>query len=56
MVRIHRPVVPVIQEFAKRKILVGREFKPMSDYLRVTMGTAEEMKRFYAAFHEIMRS
>jgi histidinol-phosphate aminotransferase len=53
MVHIHRPVAPVIEAFAKRKILVGREFKPMSDYLRVTMGTAEEMKQFYEAFHRI---
>ena len=56
MTHIRRPVAPVIAEFAKRKVLVGREFKPMTDYLRVTMGTEEEMKRFFVAFREIVRS
>jgi histidinol-phosphate aminotransferase len=54
MIHIQRPVGPVIREFAKRKILVGREFRPMSDYLRVTIGAEEEMKRFFAAFREII--
>jgi histidinol-phosphate aminotransferase len=56
MIHIKGPVKPVIAEFAKRKVLVGREFKPMTDYLRVTIGTEEEMKRFFVAFKEIMRS
>jgi histidinol-phosphate aminotransferase len=56
MIHVRQPVAPLIAEFAKRKVLVGREFKPMSDYLRVTMGTEEEMKRFFAAFREVVRS
>ncbi len=54
MIHLRRPVSPVIEQFAKRKVLVGREFRPMTDYLRVTIGTEEEMKRFYAAFREIV--
>jgi histidinol-phosphate aminotransferase len=54
MIHIRRPVAPVIAEFAKRKILVGREFPPMSEHLRVTMGTEIEMKRFFMGFREIV--
>lgn len=54
MINIRRPVLPVIEEFARRKILVGREFQPLTNHLRVTIGTQEEMQRFYAAFQEIM--
>jgi histidinol-phosphate aminotransferase len=56
MVNIKTPVAPVIQEFAKRKVLVGREFPAMRTFLRVTLGNEEEMKRFYVAFHEIFRA
>ncbi len=54
MIHIRRAVAPVIEQFAKRKMLVGRQFRPMTDYLRVTMGTEEEMKRFLVAFREIV--
>jgi histidinol-phosphate aminotransferase len=54
MIHIKRPVQPVIQEFLKKGILVGRPFPPMTDYLRVSIGTAAEMDRFAVAFKEIM--
>jgi histidinol-phosphate aminotransferase len=53
MVHIRRPVVPVIEEFRKKGVLVGRPFPPMTEHLRVSIGTAEEMDRFLAAFKEI---
>ena len=53
MVDIRRPVQPVIEEFRKRKVLVGRPFPPMLQHLRVSIGTAEEMARFMAAYKEI---
>jgi histidinol-phosphate/aromatic aminotransferase/cobyric acid decarboxylase-like protein len=53
MVHIKRPVQPVIEEFAKRNVLVGRPFPPMLDYLRVSVGTADEMARFMAAWKEV---
>ena len=53
MVHIRRPIQPVIEEFRKRKVLVGRPFPPMTDYMRVSIGTAEEMARFMAAYKEI---
>ena len=54
MVHIRRPVVPVIEEFRKKGVLVGRPFPPMLEHLRVSIGTEEEMRRFMVAFKEIM--
>ncbi|HVZ49239.1 MAG TPA: aminotransferase class I/II-fold pyridoxal phosphate-dependent enzyme [Gemmatimonadaceae bacterium] len=54
MVHLKRPVQPVIDEFAKRKVLVGRPFPPMMEHLRVSVGNADEMARFASAFREIM--
>jgi hypothetical protein len=48
--------VPIIKEFEKRKVLVGREFPAMPNFLRVTFGTDDEMKKFYAAFQDIFRT
>ena len=53
MVHIERPVQPVIQEFRKKGVLVGRPFPPMLDYLRVSVGTEEEMGRFAEAFRQV---
>ena len=53
MVQTKRPVQQVIDEFAKRQVLVGRPFPPMLDFLRVSIGTEEEMKRFSVAWKEI---
>jgi histidinol-phosphate aminotransferase len=53
MVDIRRPVGPVIQDFRRRQILVGRPFPPMLQHLRVSIGTPEEMQRFLSAFKEI---
>ena len=54
MVHIKKPVVPVIEEFRKKGVLVGRPFPPMNEHLRVSIGTADEMKRFMVAFKEIV--
>ncbi|MCC7033649.1 MAG: aminotransferase class I/II-fold pyridoxal phosphate-dependent enzyme [Acidobacteria bacterium] len=53
MVHLGRPVQPVIEEFRQREVLVGRPFPPMLEHLRVSVGTAEEMDRFMAAFKQI---
>ena len=54
MVHIRRPVSSVTGEFRRRGVLVGRPFPPMNDYLRVSVGNADEMGRFLAAFQEIL--
>jgi histidinol-phosphate aminotransferase len=54
MVDIRRPVGPVIQDFRRRQILVGRPFPPMLQHLRVSVGTDDEMQRFLAAFKQVV--
>lgn len=54
MVGLKRQVKPVIEAFQKRGVLVGRPFPPMTQHLRVSVGTADEMRRFMVAFKEIM--
>jgi len=56
MVAIGRQVQPVIEEFRKRGVLVGRPFPPMLEHLRVSIGTAEEMGRFMVAFKDVFAS
>jgi histidinol-phosphate aminotransferase len=53
MVHIGREIQPVIQEFLAKKVQVGRPFPPMTTHMRVSIGTADEMDRFMAAFKEI---
>ena len=54
MVHLKRPVVPVIEEFRKKGVLVGRPFPPLNESLRVSIGTPDEMGRFAVAFREIL--
>ena len=53
MVHIRRPVQPVVAEFRKKGVLVGRPFTGMPEHLRVSIGTPVEMGRFMVAFKEI---
>lgn len=53
MVHIGREIQPVIQEFAAKKVQVGRPFPPMTTHMRVSIGLPEEMDRFMVAFKEI---
>jgi histidinol-phosphate aminotransferase len=54
MVGLKREVSEVAPEFQKRDVLVGRPFAPMTQHLRVSVGTQAEMDKFVAAFKEIM--
>jgi histidinol-phosphate aminotransferase len=56
MVNLRRPVPPVIEEFKKKGVLVGRPFPPLMEHLRVSVGTADEMSRFLTAFRDIVAS
>ena len=56
MVHLRRPVMPVIEEFRKQKVLVGRPFPPLVEHLRVSVGTTDEMDRFLTSFKAIMSS
>lgn len=54
MVNLKKPAAPVRQAFAEKGILVGRDFPPMLEWLRVSIGDEKEMARFMTAFKEIM--
>ncbi|HEV8355482.1 MAG TPA: aminotransferase class I/II-fold pyridoxal phosphate-dependent enzyme [Gemmatimonadales bacterium] len=55
MVHLRRPVQPVVDEFRKKGVLVGRPFPALPEHLRISVGTADEMGRFMTAFKEIMQ-
>jgi len=54
MIDVGADVDPVIREFRERGIHVGRRFASMPNWLRVSIGTPEEMRAFLAAFREIV--
>ncbi|MDF2773257.1 MAG: aminotransferase, partial [Geminicoccaceae bacterium] len=56
MVHVKRPVEPLIDEFHKKGVLVGRPFPPLNEHLRISIGTADEMSRFMNAFRTVMAS
>ena len=49
-----RDVKPVVAAFAERGILVGRRFASMPTWLRVSIGTPDEMKAFLAALRVVV--
>jgi histidinol-phosphate aminotransferase len=53
MVHLRRPVDDVRDEFRRRGVMVGRAFPPMTEHMRVSVGTPAEMDRFIAAFRQI---
>ena len=54
MIHVGRDVAPVIADFRAKKILVGRKFPSMSDWLRISIGTREETAAFLAALRDIV--
>jgi histidinol-phosphate aminotransferase len=54
MIYLGRDVGPVVEEFRKRGILVGRKFPSMEKWLRISIGKPAEMDAFVAALREIV--
>ena len=53
MVKVNKDVTAVGQDFLKKGIVVGRRFPPMNEWLRVSVGTDDEMKSFMKVFKEL---
>jgi histidinol-phosphate aminotransferase len=53
MMNIQHPADPVIEHFKMNKILIGRHFPPMDNYIRVSLGTTDDMKAFWDAWDMI---
>jgi len=51
-----RPGKEVRDAMAKENVMIGRVWPVMSNHVRVTVGTQEDMERFQAAFQEVMKS
>ena len=49
MIDVGSDVTPVIDALRRQDILVGRKFPSLPNWLRVSIGTPEEMQRFVAA-------
>ena len=54
MVDVGRPGREFQQNMLKEKIAIGRTWKAMPTYVRVTVGTADEMDKFKTAFAKCM--
>jgi histidinol-phosphate aminotransferase len=53
MIDVGGDVQPLIKKFQEKRILVGRKFPSMPNYMRITIGTPKEMETFVAALREI---
>ena len=53
MIELHGEVQPVVDAFRQRKILVGRQFPSMKNWLRVSIGKPEEMEAFLVGLRVI---
>ena len=54
MVNVKRPGNDVVMAMRKEGIYIGRVWPSWPTYVRVTVGTREEMKKFAAAFQKVM--
>jgi len=54
MIDVGRDVAPVIEAFRSRRILVGRKFPSLPNWLRITVGRREELEGFVLALSEIV--
>lgn len=56
MLDTKHPGEQVRQAMAKEDVLVGRIWPSMPTYVRITVGTQEEMEKFQAAWQKVMKS
>lgn len=56
MIDLGRPSRPVIASLRERKVEVGRVFPSMPNFLRVTIGTPQQMEAFFVAFNSITKA
>ena len=54
MVDVGRPGMQIVSAMRNQKVYIGRVWPSWPNHVRVTVGTAEEMKKFQAAFLKVM--
>jgi histidinol-phosphate aminotransferase len=53
MLKTGKPAKEVTAAFQQRKVLIGRPFPPMTDYVRVSLGLPEENATFWQAWDQL---
>lgn len=56
MIHLERDVKPVIAAMTKQGVAVGRPFPPLTQMLRVSVGSEADMQKFRSAFLKTMRA
>ena len=54
MVDVKRPANEIVMALRKENVYIGRVWPAWPTHVRVTVGTADEMKKFQAAFSKVM--
>jgi histidinol-phosphate/aromatic aminotransferase/cobyric acid decarboxylase-like protein len=54
MVDVKRPGNEIVTAMRKEKVYIGRVWPAWPTYVRVTVGTSDEMKKFQTAFLKVM--
>ena len=53
---VNRPGREVLTAMVKEKVAIGRIWASKPDFVRVSIGTADEMAKFRAAFAKVMNA
>jgi histidinol-phosphate aminotransferase len=56
MLDTKRPGQEVRDKMAKENVMIGRVWPSMPTWVRVTVGTAQEMARFQSAFEKVIKA
>lgn len=56
MMNTFRPVKTVIDHFKQNNILIGRPFPPMDTFARISLGTPDQMKQFWAIWDKLPKT
>jgi histidinol-phosphate/aromatic aminotransferase/cobyric acid decarboxylase-like protein len=56
MVDVKKPGQQVVTAMLKEKVVIGRVWPAWPNYVRVTVGTGDEMKKFQTAFAKVMNA
>jgi histidinol-phosphate aminotransferase len=53
MMNTYRPAEGIIEHFRRQNVLIGRRFPAMDTYIRVSLGTPDEMKAFWQVWDQL---
>jgi histidinol-phosphate aminotransferase len=55
MLKAGKPAKEVIAAMAKQNVFIGRPWPSMPEWVRITVGTQDEMEHFQTAFQKFMK-